>query len=963
MSVPPLRSTATRRRRRVGVETLEDRRVLSTISVTSLAGTGPGSLRWAIVEANASPGPDEIDFAVSGTIHAGRSALPAITGPTNIDGTSAPGFAGTPVVTVDLQGARGLRFARGADGSTLSSLSLVRSGGDGVTIDASNVTVQGNYIGLLADGSTIAANRGDGVRINAGSRGNLIGREIPATSVTYGDPSAVPSYPVTGWQGLRGAATAGQYLFAGTSGSNGLLYVGPITAQGGSSYLVNYPGAVSTSVYGPDLLPNGDVRLVGSFRTGSDVVSGFVYEGAIADLGDGSNYRPIAYPGAKFTYVHSTMGGVAVGNYDGPTPQGAPVGVGRAFVYNLASSEFTAEIAYPGAISTTAYGVWYNGGTGYTITGGYTMPTPADPRASVAAGFLVDYDSATGAFTNWKSLTGPVADGALNVATHFEGISSVQGGVYTLAGSTESTAGTVGSFVTVRRNPDSSFDDGVWQNVDYPAAGTSLPTSVYGDQLTGLFLSSSGALPYQASVSQSFQLSNVISGNCGNGVGVYGASDSRIAMNFIGTDASGTQARGNRGSGILLTKGAARNTIGGRATGGNDPTGGVFVRPPQGNLISGNRGNGVLINGRSTRNVLSGNFVGTDASGNAALGNRLDGVAIDGADGNDLIGCTIQDRPFVFYNVLSGNGGNGLRVTNSNDVTVHANFMGVGANNGTIVANRGDGLLVSGRSQNTQVGGVIPLGNVISGNDRNGIEVRDQARGFISFNTFGGVFAFGGAAPNRGDGILITSSGGDNQVRTSIISGNLGDGIELGGRATGVQITDTATGTDTAINAAIPNGGSGIKLSGRARGNAIGGFQPSVEPRVTTSANGRYGIEVVGSARDNIIFNTYVGTGARQTNALGNALGGVYLGPGTSGTSIGGTGEGESILIANNGGDGVTIVSARNGRVVGNRILGNAGYGLRVTGDVRWTVLRDNQVADNAAGGVDVTDARGVVTT
>ena len=73
--------------------------------------------------------------------------------------------------------------------------------------------------------------------------------------------------------------------------------------------------------------------------------------------------------------------------------------------------------------------------------------------------------------------------------------------------------------------------------------------------------------------------------------------------------------------------------------------------------------------------------------------------------------------------MLSGNGGNGLRITNSNDTTVQANFMGVGANNATIVANGGDGLLVSGSSTNTQVGGVIPLGNVISGNNRNGIEV------------------------------------------------------------------------------------------------------------------------------------------------------------------------------------------------------------------------------------------------
>ena len=46
------------------------------------------------------------------------------------------------------------------------------------------------------------------------------------------------------------------------------------------------------------------------------------------------------------------------------------------------------------------------------------------------------------------------------------------------------------------------------------------------------------------------------------------------------------------------------NIIGGQATGGNDPTAGVIVRPPQGNLISGNRGNGVLITNGATGTLL-----------------------------------------------------------------------------------------------------------------------------------------------------------------------------------------------------------------------------------------------------------------------------------------------------------------------------------------------------------------------
>ncbi|AMV37916.1 right-handed parallel beta-helix repeat-containing protein [Planctomyces sp. SH-PL62] len=369
----------------------------------------------------------------------------------------------------------------------------------------------------------------------------------------------------------------------------------------------------------------------------------------------------------------------------------------------------------------------------------------------------------------------------------------------------------------------------------------------------------------------------------------------------------------------------------------------------------------MLINRGASRNLLSGNFVGTTASGNAALGNRLDGVAIDRAHGNQLLGTTFPQSPFVFYNVLSGNGGNGLRVTNSNDTTVQANFLGAGADNATIVANGGDGLLISGSSRNTQVGGVIPLGNVISGNNRNGIEVRDTASGFISFNTFAGIFAFAGAAPNRGDGILITSSGGNNQVRTSIVSGNLGDGIELSGRATGVQITDTAIGTNTDIQTAIPNGGSGIRIAGRAHGNAIGGFQPSVEPRVTISANGGYGIEVVEKARDNAIFNTYIGTNAGGDVALGNRLGGVLLGPGTKSTRIGGDASPFFVKIADNGGDGLAVRSSRNNAVQGVEIVANRGYGLFAEGDASGSVVRNSTITDNARGNVNLTNSRGVV--
>ena len=77
--------------------------------------------------------------------------------------------------------------------------------------------------------------------------------------------------------------------------------------------------------------------------------------------------------------------------------------------------------------------------------------------------------------------------------------------------------------------------------------------------------------------------------------------------------------------------------------------------------------------------------------------------------------------------MISGNGRNGLYVTSTNNVTVQGNFFGIGANNATPLGNRRDGILIGGSSANTQVGGVIPLGNVSAGNGRNGIEVTGTA--------------------------------------------------------------------------------------------------------------------------------------------------------------------------------------------------------------------------------------------
>src|SRR5262245_30437143 len=75
---------------RPGLEVLEDRTVLSTFTVTNLNDAGAGSLRQAILDANAMAGADTILFqpGLKGTITLTGGQL-TVTGPTTISGPGA----------------------------------------------------------------------------------------------------------------------------------------------------------------------------------------------------------------------------------------------------------------------------------------------------------------------------------------------------------------------------------------------------------------------------------------------------------------------------------------------------------------------------------------------------------------------------------------------------------------------------------------------------------------------------------------------------------------------------------------------------------------------------------------------------------------------------------------------------------------------------------------------------------
>ncbi len=349
------------------------------------------------------------------------------------------------------------------------------------------------------------------------------------------------------------------------------------------------------------------------------------------------------------------------------------------------------------------------------------------------------------------------------------------------------------------------------------------------------------------------------------------------------------------------------------------------------------------------------------------------------------IGCTFQDDPFVFYNVISGNGGNGLRVTNSNHTTIQANFFGLGADNDVAVGNALDGVLVEGSSAYTVMGGPIPLGNVDSANGTNGIEVRGTASFFTTYNTFCGLAAFSDNPTfgNGQDGMLITSTGGNILIRTNVITRNGANGIEISGSATGVRVAGNIIGLNTDGLIPMGNLGDGVKVGGNANNIVIGGPQPTfnVVPLNIISSNGGDGVAIVGTAHNILVSNGYIGTDVTGKAARGNAEAGVYLGSGTYSNTIGASDPTLLTVISGNTGDGIQMCNTRNNTVIGTYIgldstgsttMDNGGNGIEIKNSSnnvigrtlsvvasQSSVVTANRIADNDENGVLVNSGTG----
>nr|MDJ0834698.1 DUF4347 domain-containing protein [Gammaproteobacteria bacterium] len=153
----------------------------ATYSVTSLADSGAGSLRDAITQVNGGSGGDTIEFSVAGTINL-SSALPAITQQVMIDGSTAPGYSGAPIVELHGSGSGdGIWLNTGSDGSTIRGLVINNFSQSGIDIDSNGNTIVGNYIGTnLAGDDTTGMGNGEAIFVSGSN--NVIGGTAPGNA-------------------------------------------------------------------------------------------------------------------------------------------------------------------------------------------------------------------------------------------------------------------------------------------------------------------------------------------------------------------------------------------------------------------------------------------------------------------------------------------------------------------------------------------------------------------------------------------------------------------------------------------------------------------------------------------------------------------------------------------------------------------------------------------------------------
>ena len=407
--------------------------------------------------------------------------------------------------------------------------------------------------------------------------------------------------------------------------------------------------------------------------------------------------------------------------------------------------------------------------------------------------------------------------------------------------------------------------------------------------------------------------SNGMLNSRGNAI-VNGQGEDFIDNNFIGIDITGAQSTGdsviasfigtnttykvtgNNSYGVYLENGATGNTIEpgslGNANVGNN---GV-------NVISYNDIGVKVAANAGANNTIAGNLIGTDATGTNMVKNSAWGVEVYGGNNTMIGGQAVVNKGKIItpVNVISGNAsGNVELVESTNLVSVQGNYIGTDVNGtqgiGTL---GGPGVELMGAS-GARIGGTQPSqGNVISGNNGDGIEVSNGSQNNrIQDNWIGTTRDGKTALGNNGWGVNYGGANtSGNIVKGNVIANNFDGGVNdpfkqnktvdpnsiIGNDGPGIYTDGTYNGSPDVTSATVSNGNMTIQgtLSSTPNSSFILEFfgdENAVTPgdeqgevflgtiTVTTDANGNAAF----APTFNSVYGNYVSATATGTGATG----------------------------------------------------------------------------------------------
>ena len=859
--------------------------------------SGAGTLRQAITDANANVGADIITFSIT---NAGKSiglasALPTITEAVTIDGTTQPGYGSAPLVELV-----GTSAGNGVDGlKILTSNTLIRAlcinrfNSNGVTIASyGSNAVEGCWIGLGLDGTTVRANSQNGILITNSANN------------TIGDTTAAARNFVSG------NTLTGVHIGGSTATNNTIL--GNVIGLGSNNV------AKANAVYGVRLNAPGNL-VGGTAAAARNVISGNTGNGIeVTVLGVGNiiqgNYIGTDLTGAAD--LGNTLDGILLNGAASNTIGGTVSGAGNVISGNNSDGiEISYSTAGPAFNTIQGNVIGLNalvtagvGNSAHGINLGGFARTNTIGGVNAGEANTIAFNGSDGVYIYHGTAANYPSNNTVRVNSIYAN--------GTAAGDLGIDLGTSG----VTANDTGDGDNGPNQSQNFPVltAATNFGSSVV---IAGT-LNSRPSLSYWIDF-----YANQQSDTSGSGEGQFYLGTTNITTDGSG-NASFTATLSVTPQGRYITA-TATDATGNTSEFATNVVAVSTVSPTTFTVVNTNdSGVGSLRQAILDANAYISTGPDTIAFGISgagphtiapayALPELVEGVTIDG-----------YTQPGAGQNTLAS----------GFDAVLKIRLVGTNAGSGT------DGLRLI--STNNTVRGLV-----IIGFNGDGIEVTAGSN-VITGNLIG-VDLDGSDQGNGANGVLITTAAnnvlGDSAPSArNIISGNASDGIEINGAgATNNLVQGNFIGTDPFGTNDVGNTADGIYVTAAAF-NTIGGSSSGAGNVI--SGNNSDGIEINGAgSSNNVVQGNFIGTTVTGTAALGNTTHGVYFSTSAKISTVGGTGVGEANTIAFNGADGVSIASAAastNIVIRANSIFSNGDLGIDLLNDG----ITANDAGDSDAG-------------